>query len=53
MKWFRTLRVKQGCEDEEAVITRLLIEAGGVFCPRGVARYLIKNGVCMKGWLYD
>ena len=41
--------VERSPADDEIAITRLLIEAGGVFNPRAVAKYLIKNGVGMKG----
>ncbi|RKJ75622.1 hypothetical protein D7X33_16515 [Butyricicoccus sp. 1XD8-22] len=40
---------EQTSVDDETAITRLIMEAGGVFNPRAVARYLIQNGVGMKG----
>lgn len=36
--------------DEETRITRLLVEAGGVFNPRAVAKHLVAHGVVMKGY---
>lgn len=35
--------------DEETTMTRLLVEAGGVFNPRAVAKHLVAHGVVMKG----
>lgn len=46
--YFR-FEIERSPADVETVITRLLIEAGGVFNPRAVAKHLIKNGVGMKG----
>ena len=46
--FFRFEMERSAVDEREAVITRLLIEAGGVFNPRAVARHLVKNGVCIK-----
>lgn len=35
--------------DEETTMTRLLVEAGGVFNARAVAKHLVAHGVVMKG----
>lgn len=45
---FFRFEVERSAAEDETVITRLLIEAGGVFNPRAVARHLVKNGVCIK-----
>lgn len=35
--------------DDETAIMRLIMEVGGVPNPRAVAKYLVHNGVGMKG----
>lgn len=40
--------VQDNTTNEETALTWLLIEAGGVFNPRAVAQYLVKNGVCIR-----
>ena len=35
--------------DEQAAITRLLVEIGGVSNPHMVAKHLVQNGIGMKG----
>lgn len=46
--YFR-FEIGQSPADEETAITRLLVEAGGVFNPRAVAKHLVAHGVVMKG----
>ena len=46
--YFR-FEIEQTPADEETRITRLLVEAGGVFNPRAVAKHLVAHGVVMKG----
>mgnify|MGYP007055616220 CR=1 FL=1 len=46
--YFR-FEIERSPADEETAITRLLIEAGGVFNPRAVAKHLVAHGVVMKG----
>lgn len=45
--YFR-FEIERNPADEETAIARLLIEAGGVFNPRAVAKHLVKNGVGMR-----
>lgn len=46
--YFR-FEIEQSPADEETAITSLLVEAGGVFNPRAVAKHLVAHGVVMKG----
>ena len=46
---YSRFKMERSPADDETTIVRLLVEAGGVFNPTAVAKYLVKNGVGMKG----
>ena len=46
---YSRFELERNSTDDETAITKLLVNAGGVFNPRAVAKYLVKNGVGMKG----